>query len=98
MTRLEPAAHCLSAIGKQEYASMILSSTDKRMKVYHPLYLQMLYDHLVMYVRTKRRFSGGAVYLLREKASWIETDLNAQDPNGELEPANFVACRDSNCN
>ncbi|MFA0521216.1 GGDEF domain-containing protein, partial [Vibrio sp. 10N.222.55.E8] len=46
MTRLE-MAHCLSAIGKQEYASMILSSTDKRVSEYaSPVLAKRFYDSL----------------------------------------------------
>ncbi|MFA0725205.1 GGDEF domain-containing protein, partial [Vibrio sp. 10N.222.49.E5] len=46
MTRLE-TAYCLSAIGKQEYASMILSSTDKRVNEYSsPVLAKRFYDSL----------------------------------------------------
>lgn len=62
MTRLE-LAHCLSATGKQDYASMILSSTDKRMKAYSsPVLAKRFCDSLSEVCMNQGRFQEALSY------------------------------------
>ncbi|MEZ9563635.1 GGDEF domain-containing protein [Vibrio artabrorum] len=82
MTRLE-MAHCLSAIGKQEYASMILSSTDKRVSEYaSPVLAKRFYDSLSEVCVKQGRFQEALSY--EKKGYRIETDLMKQIPISEL--------------
>lgn len=62
MTRLE-LAHCLNATGKQEYASMILLSTDKRVKDYSsPVLAKRFYDSLSDVCMNQGRFHEALSY------------------------------------
>ncbi|MEZ9439442.1 diguanylate cyclase domain-containing protein [Vibrio atlanticus] len=82
MTRLE-LAHCLSATGKQDYASMILSSTHKRVKPdSSPVLAKRFYDSLSDVCLNQGRFEEALSY--EKKGYRIETDLMKQIPISEL--------------
>ncbi|MBW3695442.1 GGDEF domain-containing protein [Vibrio sp. T187] len=82
MIRLE-LAHCLNIVGKQQIASMILSSTHKRIKLYSsPVLAKRFYDSLSTVCTGQGRFKEALSY--EKKGYRIETDLMKQIPISEL--------------
>ncbi|WP_299689476.1 diguanylate cyclase [uncultured Vibrio sp.] len=82
VTRLEQA-QCLSAIGKQEYTRMILSITEKRVKVdASPVLAKRFFDSLSDVCISQGCFQEALNY--EKKGYQIETDLIKQIPISEL--------------
>ena len=82
MIRLE-LAHCLTIINKQDYASMILESTSKRVKSYSsPVLAKRFYDSMSEVCMHQGRYKEALEH--EKKGYRIETDLMKQIPISEL--------------